>query len=173
MTGRRLIPLTSRLSGLLHLIGVYAGIPALILIIGTDVVLRYVVNRPLRWGNEVSALIQLAVLVGSLTLCTEQRGHVRMDALYVRSGPRLRRATDALANLCGFVFAACLTYQCFASTVEMYRFNQGAEMIDLPYWPFALFMGLCAALLALRFALEICGCADPAGATAPPFAESR
>jgi len=169
--GRSLIHLTGRLSGFLHLVGVYAGIPSLILIVGTDVVLRYVVNRPLRWGNEVSALIQLTVLVGSLILCTEQRGHVRMDALYVRFGPHLRRATDVLANLCGLAFAAFLTYQGFASAFEMYRFNQGAEMIDLPYWPFAFFMGLCALLLVLRFLLEVCGCADHADATASPVAE--
>ena len=170
--GSILVRLTSRLSGVLHLLGVYAGIPALILLISTDVFLRYVANKPLRWGNEVSALIQLAVLVGSLNLCTEQRGHVRMDALYVRFGPRLRRATDILANLCGLVFAAFFTYQSFASTVEMYRFNQGAEMIDLPYWPFALFMGLCGLLLAVRFILEVCGCVTYAAATARPVGES-
>jgi TRAP-type C4-dicarboxylate transport system permease small subunit len=165
--GVLLVRLTSRLSGLLHLIGVYVGIPALILIIGADVFLRYVVNRPLRWGNEVSALIQLAVLVGSLTLCTEQHGHVRMDALYVRFGPRLQRATDIVANICGLVFAAFFTYQSFASTLEMYRFNQGAEMINLPYWPFALFMGLCGVILTLRFALEVCGCVPAVDGHAP------
>jgi TRAP-type C4-dicarboxylate transport system permease small subunit len=164
--GHRLVRLTSRLSGVLHLVGVYAGIPALILIISADVFMRYVVNRPLRWGNEVSALIQLAVLVGSLNLCTEQRGHVRMDALYVRFGPRLKRITDVVANLCGFVFAAFFTYQSFASAVEMYRFNQGAEMIDIPYWPFALFMGLCGVILTIRFALEIFG-RVPDAAAAP------
>lgn len=170
--GVRLIRLTSRLSGLLHLIGVYVGIPALVLIIGTDVFLRYVVNRPLRWGNEVSALIQLAVLVGSLNLCTEQRGHVRMDALYVRFGPRLQRATDVLANSCGLVFAAFFTYQSFASTLEMYRFNQGAEMINLPYWPFALFMGFCGAILTMRFVLEVCGCAPAVVGSTPAVEES-
>ncbi len=166
-----LVRLTSRLSGLLHLVGVYVGIPALILIISADVFLRYVLNRPLRWGNEVSALIQLAVLVGSLNLCTEQRGHVRMDALYVRFGPRLKRVTDVVANLCGLVFAGFFTYQSFASVVEMYRFNQGAEMIDLPYWPFALFMGLCGAILTVRFALELFRCV-PDAATVAPVEES-
>jgi TRAP-type C4-dicarboxylate transport system permease small subunit len=167
-----LVRLTSRLSGFLHLIGVYAGIPALILIISTDVFLRYVVNRPLRWGDEVSALIQLAVLVGSLNICTEQRGHVRMDALYVRFGPVFRRATDGVANCCGFLFAAFFTFQSFASTLEMYRFNQGAEMIDLPYWPFALFMGLCGAILTLRFVLEIFGCVSDTAGAAPAVEES-
>jgi TRAP-type C4-dicarboxylate transport system permease small subunit len=167
-----LIRLTSRLSGVLHLLGVYVGIPLLSLLISADVFLRYVVNRPLRWGNEVSALIQLAVLVGSLNLCTEQRGHVRMDALYVRFGRRFKRLTDLVANLCGLVFAAFFTYQSFASVVEMYRFDQGAEMINLPYWPFALFMGLCGVILTMRFALEICGCVPDAAGTASAAEES-
>jgi len=170
--GALLVRCTSRLSGMLHLVGVYAGIPALILIITTDVVLRYLVNRPLRWGNEVSALIQLAVLVGSLNLCTEQRGHVRMDALYVRFGPRLKRLTDVVANLCGFVFGVFFTYQSFASTLEMYRFNQGAEMINLPYWPFALFMGLCGLILSVQFLLEIFGCVPDTPAVAAPVEEA-
>jgi len=170
--GDVLVRATSRLSGMLHLVGVYAGIPALILIISTDVVLRYFFNRPLRWGDEVSALIQLAVLVGSLNLCTEQRGHVRMDALYVRFGPRLKRATDVVANLCGGVFAAFFTYQSFASTLEMYRFNQGTETIDLPYWPFALFMGLCGLILTARFLLEIFGRVPETPAAPAPIEES-
>jgi TRAP-type C4-dicarboxylate transport system permease small subunit len=170
--GTLLVRLTSRLSGVLHLVGVYVGIPALILIISTDVFLRYVVNRPLRWGDEVSALIQLAVLIGSLNLCTEQRGHVRMDALYVRFGPRFRRATDVVANVCGFIFGAFFTYQSFASTFEMYRLNQGAEMINLPYWPFALFMALCGVILTLRFGLEICGCVPQSVGAAPAVEES-
>jgi len=162
-----LLRLTSRLSGVLHLLGVYVGIPLLGVLISADVFLRYVVNKPLRWGNEVSALIQLAVLIGSLNLCTEQRGHVRMDALYVRFGPRLKRLADLSANLCGLAFAVFFTYQSFASVVEMYRFDQGAEMIDLPYWPFALFMALCGVILTMRFALEICGCVPDAAGTAP------
>jgi len=170
--GNVLVRATSRLSGLLHLVGVYAGIPALILIISTDVILRYLLNKPLRWGNEVSALVQLAVLVGSLNLCTEQRGHVRMDALYVRFGPRLKRVTDIVANLCGGVFAAFFTYQSFASAVEMYRFNQGAEMINLPHWPFALFMGLCGLILTARFLLEIFGRVPDTPAAPAPIEEA-
>jgi TRAP-type C4-dicarboxylate transport system permease small subunit len=94
-----------------------------------------------------------------------------MDALYVRFSPRLKRVTDVVANLCGGVFAAFFTYQSFASTLEMYRLNQGAEMIDIPYWPLALFMGCCGVILTLRFALEVLGCV-PDGPTATPVEEA-
>ena len=98
---RQLLRIADVLSALLHAIGIYAGIPALALIIFCDVFLRYVFSRPLRWGDELSSLLLLVVLVGSLNLCTQQRGHVRMDSLYRRFGPRLRRAVDALTSLCG------------------------------------------------------------------------
>jgi TRAP-type C4-dicarboxylate transport system permease small subunit len=90
----------------------------------------------------------------------------------VRFSPRLKRVTDVVANLCGFVFAAFFTYQSFASTLEMYRFNQGAEMINLPYWPFALFMGLCGLILTVRFLLEIFGRVPDTPAVAAPIEEA-
>jgi hypothetical protein len=40
-------------------------------------------------------------------------------------------------------------------------------MIDLPYWPFALFMGLCGVILTVRFALELFGRVSDTAAPAP------
>jgi hypothetical protein len=54
----------------------------------------------------------------------------------------------------------------------MYRFNQGAEMINLPYWPFALFMGLCGLILTVRFLLEIFGRVPDTPAVAAPIEEA-
>ena len=48
-----------------------------------------------------------------------------------------------------------LTYQSFKSTFEMYRWNEGAEMIDIPYWPFVLFAGICGVILAVQFLIQM------------------
>lgn len=154
---RHLLRIADALSALLHGIGIYASIPVLTLIIFCDVFLRYVFNRPLRWGDELSSLLLLVVLVGSLNLCTQQRGHVRMDSLYRRFGPRLQRGVDAVTNLCGMVLAVLMTYQSVATALENYRWNQGAEMINVPYWPLSLFMAGCGLLLVLRFLFELLG----------------
>jgi TRAP-type C4-dicarboxylate transport system permease small subunit len=154
---RHLLRIADALSVLLHGIGIYASIPVLTLIIFCDVFLRYVFNKPLRWGDELSSLLLLVVLVGSLNLCTQQRGHVRMDSLYTRFGARLQRGVDTVTNLCGILFAAFLTYQSVVTALENYRWNQGAEMINIPYWPLSLFMAGCGLLLALRFLFELLG----------------
>ena len=62
-----------------------------------------------------------------------------------------------------------MTYQSAATAVENYRWNQGAEMLDVPYWPLSLFMAGCGLLLLLRFLFELLGI----GPVAAPPREGR
>lgn len=144
-----------KLSEGLHWAGVYISIPVLIVIVSIDVTLRYIFNSPLIWGGEVSALILLIVFFASLPHVTGIQGHIRMDILYRLMGPKVKCLTDAVTGLCGFIFALLLTYQSFKSTVEMYRWNEGAEMIDIPYWPFVLFAGICGLILTAQFIIQM------------------
>jgi len=150
-----LISLINRLARTIHRAGVYIGIPILVVILGIDVSLRYIFNAPLAWGSEVSALILSLVFFASLPQVTGSQGHIRMDMLYRLMGPAARRVTDAVSGLCGLIFAVLLTYQSFKSTGEMYRWNEGAEMIDIPYWPFVLLAGICGLILAAQFLIQM------------------
>lgn len=144
-----------KLSRGLHWAGVYVSIPILIVILGFDVTLRYIFNSPLIWGSEVSALILSIVFFASLPQVTGAQGHIRMDMLYRLMGPKMKGITDAATGLCGAIFAMLLAYQSFRSTVEMYRWKEGAEMIDIPYWPFVLFAGICGLILTAQFIIQI------------------
>ena len=150
-----LISPINRLSRAIHRAGVYLSIPVLVVILSIDVSLRYIFNSPLIWGSEVSALILSLVFFASLPHVTGSHGHIRMDMLYRLMGPGAKRVTDTVAGLCGLIFALLLTYQSFKSTVEMYRWNEGAEMIDVPYWPFVLFAGICGVILAAQFLIQM------------------
>lgn len=144
-----------KLSTTFHWIGVYIGIPVLIVILSIDVSLRYIFNSPLIWGSEVSALILSVVFFAGLPQVTQQHGHIRMDMLYRLMNPKIRGITDAVTGLCGAVFALLLTYQSLKSALEMYRWNEGAEMIDIPDWPFALLAGICGLILTAQFLIQI------------------
>ncbi|UCD78817.1 MAG: TRAP transporter small permease [Desulfobacterales bacterium] len=144
-------PLINRLARGLHRAGIYISIPLLVVILSIDVCLRYVFNSPLIWGGEVSALILSIVFFASLPHVTGIDGHIRMDMLYRLMGPAAKRLTDVVTGLCGFIFAVLLTYQSLKGTLEMYRWDQGAEMVDIPYWPFVLFAGICGLILTAQF----------------------
>ena len=152
------MPINSSINGFaraIHRAGVYISIPVLVVILSIDVSLRYIFNSPLIWGSEVSALILSLVFFASLPHVTGNHGHIRMDMLYRLMGSGAKRVTDAVAGLCGFIFALLLTYQSFKSTVEMYRWQEGAEMIDIPYWPFVMFAGICGVILAAQFLIQM------------------
>ena len=135
----------------LHYIGTLIGIPALIVLICIDVFLRYVLNAPLQWGAEVSALLLLIVFFATLPYCTRVDGHIRMELFYERFSPAFKRVSDFIAGLAGLIVSGMLAYQAFMSAQEMVHYEETAEMIELPYWPFAVFMGICGIGLTLQF----------------------
>ena len=145
----------NKLSKGLHWAGVYIGIPVLIAILCIDVFLRYIFNSPLIWGSEVSALMLSVIFFASLPQVTGMQGHIRMDMLYRLMSPGIKNFADIMSGLCGTIFALLLVYQSFKSTVEMYRWKEGAEMIDIPYWPFVLFAGICGLILTAQFFLQM------------------
>ena len=146
---------------LLHWSGMFFGIPALMVLVGTDVLLRYRFNAPLPWGNEVGSLLLLIVFLASLPHTTRTGGHIRMDLFYGRLSGAARRGADALTGVCGLVFAGFLGYQAFATASRMRRLDDGAYLIDIPFWPFAVFMGLCGTFLAIQFAIQIVNALRP------------
>ena len=139
----------------LHWAGVYVSIPVLIVILSIDVSLRYIFNSPLIWGSEVSALILSIVFFAGLPQVTGMQGHIRMDMLYRLMGPKMKGVTDVATGLCGAIFALLLVYQSFKSTIEMYHWKEGAEMIDIPYWPFVMFAGICGLILTAQFLIQM------------------
>lgn len=138
-----------------HSTGVYLTLPGLIILLTIDVLLRYIFAAPLLWGSEVSALILFLVFFAGLPQVTDTNSHIRMDMLYRLMGKKLKAVADVMTGLCGTLFAALLTYQSFRSCYEMYQWQEGAEMIELPYWPFVLCAGMCGLLLTIQFIAQI------------------
>lgn len=147
--------ITDVLSKSLHWVGVYISLPVLVIILSIDVSLRYIFNAPLQWGSEVSALILLIVFFASFPQVTRAHGHIRMDMLYRRMRPPAKRMTDALTGASGLIFSLLLTGQSLKSSIEMYRWQERAEMIPIPYWPFVAFAGLCGLIVGVQFAVQI------------------
>lgn len=142
----------ARLARAFHAVGVLLCMPALVALVSVDVVLRYVFNAPLAWGNEIGALLLLLVFLASLPWCTHAGQHIRMELVYRRLGRGGRRLADILSGLTGGAVSAMLAWRAAQAAIEMFRYGEGAEFVRLPYWPFAVFMALVGAILVLEFA---------------------
>ena len=68
---------------------------------------------------------------------------MRTESLYEKYPPRLRALTDAVGALCGAAFMGVVAWWQFHELPGMIARDEGAEFIDVPYWPISFFVALC------------------------------
>lgn len=124
-------------------IAAFVFLPLIVAVIAVDVVGRYFFSHPFQWSQEVATLALLVLFVAAIPFTTASNGHVRTETLYERYSPRGRALTDALGALCGAVLMGVVGYWQLRELPGMMARDEGAEFINLPYWPISLFVALC------------------------------
>jgi TRAP-type C4-dicarboxylate transport system permease small subunit len=124
-------------------IAAFVFLPLIVGVIAVDVVGRYFFSHPFQWSQEIATLGLLLLFVAAIPFTTASNGHVRTESLYEKYAPRTRALTDAVGALCGAVFMGVVAYWQFHELPGMMARDEGAEFIDIPYWPISLFVALC------------------------------
>jgi TRAP-type C4-dicarboxylate transport system permease small subunit len=124
-------------------IAAFVFLPLIVGVIAVDVVGRYFFSHPFQWSQEIATLGLLLLFVAAIPFTTASNGHVRTESLYEKYSPRTRALTDAVGALCGAVFMGIVAYWQFRELPGMVARGEGAEFIDIPYWPISLFVALC------------------------------
>lgn len=125
------------------------------LMIGLDVILRMAIGQPIRGAHDVVGLSLLMLFLLGLPHSWRGGHHVRMDMLY-RAMPRAAgRLVDIFAGLAAFIFAAMLAYQAFSYVPTLITRNAGSMLLSVPYWPFAIAIGVSAILFAIAVLMDL------------------
>jgi len=122
-----------------------------------DVVARYVFNRPLRGGFEITELLLLVLIFAGLPLVSHADEHVTMDFIDRTLGSRgrlwLRRAVHVL---CAAIFLL-LTWLVWLKADRIWEYRDATDVLRILYGPFVYFMAVMiglAGLIHLYKALE-------------------
>jgi TRAP-type C4-dicarboxylate transport system permease small subunit len=126
------------------------AILALALIGTSDVLSTRILNQSIPGIIKLSeAGLMLALFLG-LALAGRNRGHIQIDILVTRLGPRARRFCDATGPLFTAVFFAVWTWQMWYMTAKSWSIREIATgLLPYPLYPikFILFLGLLIATL--------------------------
>jgi C4-dicarboxylate transporter, DctQ subunit len=90
-------------------------------IVGADITLRYLFNRPLGWVKEISEyiLVGLAFLVAAWILKDE--AHVRMDLLLNKVGPRTQAMMNIITSGISTITVFIITWVSLRVIVEFHQ----------------------------------------------------
>jgi TRAP-type mannitol/chloroaromatic compound transport system permease small subunit len=122
-----------------------------ILIMGYEVVARYVFNRPTLWVHELSTMFfgTFVIVGGAQTLLNG--GHVKMDVIYSRFSPRVKAIIDLITFPVFLAFVLVLVIkggQAAWRSVSM--LEHASSQWAPPFYPFRLMLPLGALLVMLQ-----------------------
>src|SRR5690606_35366943 len=111
-----------------------------------DVVARYLFNRPIRGGFEVTELLLLVLIFAGLPLVSHADEHVTMDFIDRLLVGRARRWLNAIVNAVVAAIFAFMAWQMVIRAGRTSSYGDATDVLRIPYGPFVYFM---AATLAL------------------------
>jgi TRAP-type C4-dicarboxylate transport system permease small subunit len=113
-----------------------------------DVVLRYIFNRPLRGGFEITELLLLVLIFGGLPLVSHADEHVTMDLidrLLGRGRDLWQRAIQVVSAAVMFLLA----WLVWLKADRIWAYRDATDVLRIVYGPFVYFMAVMIAVAGL------------------------
>jgi TRAP-type C4-dicarboxylate transport system permease small subunit len=144
-----------RIPELLRDVAAFFFLPIIVVVISVDVVGRYFFSHPFQWSQEVATLALFLLFIAAIPFTTAADGHVRTETMYENYSERQRHIADAIASLCGAIFMGVIAIWQIRELPGLYKRGEGAEFINIPYWPISLFVALCMLFGMLQLLLRL------------------
>ena len=121
----------------------------LMLLTFVDVVGRYLLNRPLRGGFELTELLLLVLIFAGLPLVSRADEHVTMDFVDRLLGARAKQAlVRAVHGLCAAIMFL-LTWLMWLKADRIWAYRDATDVLRIAYGPFVYFMAVMIAFTGL------------------------
>lgn len=119
-----------------------------------DVIARAVWNKPVPGTFELSEyLLAVAILLGA-AYTQQVRGHVGVDFVTKRLGPRMKALSSCLCNLGCLVIVGLLAWQGYLRAVQE---TTVSDMLRIPQAPFRFLVFVAGVNLFAEFVLDLIG----------------
>jgi len=114
-----------------------------------DVVARYVFNRPLRGGFEITELLLLVLIFAGLPLVSHADEHVTMDFIDRLVGERTRKRLERVVHAVVAALMFFMTWQVWIKAGRISSYGDATDVLRILYGPFVYFMAAMIALAGL------------------------
>ena len=128
-----------------------AGLAVLVIVvlITYDVLMRYFLNEPQLFVDELASFLQILVIFGGLAYTFRTGGHVRVDLLTSRLSGRVRARLRATSLALSLLFLIIVIWTTTQSAVTAYRYGRVSTVMLYPLWLPMLVIPLGLALLGV------------------------
>lgn len=128
-----------------------ALLAGMVVLIGLQVFMRYVMHASLSWSEELARYLFIWATYIGVSYGVRQRAHIRVTAGISWLGLRARLGVDVLTHLIFAAFAVIVIWQGWIMTAKITRFGQTSSSLGVPMgWVYAApIVGFALVLLRL------------------------
>lgn len=121
----------------------------MMLITAVDVGGRYLLNKPLPGGFELTELMLATLIYCALPLVSKQREHIVIDTFDFMMSPMIKRGFDIFADVVCSITLCGIGYLIFRRAVRVAEYGDTTNVLKLPLAPIAYVMAFMIVLAAL------------------------
>jgi TRAP-type C4-dicarboxylate transport system permease small subunit len=132
-----------------------SALAVLIIVTFGAVVMRYFINRPIIWGEEVQLFCIVFVVFFGAGAGFRTGSHVAIDFLVDRFPPGLRKIVELVIYIVSILILVYFSVQSASFVAQMYRTRRVSEILDIPYFiTYAAFPAGCG-LMIVNYTLSV------------------
>jgi len=135
-------------------IGASSILMAMMVLTFADVVGRYVFNRPIRGGFEITELLLLVLIFAGLPLVSHAGEHVTLDFIDRLLGPRAQRFLDRAVQVLVAALMFFGAWQVWIKAGRISAYGDATDVLRILYGPFVYFSAAMVALSGLIHAYK-------------------
>ena len=124
----KMTPIFDRTVGLLALLGCLSLV-FIMLIVNAEVVMRYLLNRPILWATQITEYGLLWLTFLGTAWLLRKEGHVKMDIVLSQLNPKTQSVLNIITSIIGAV--ACLTLAWYGTQITWQYFQEGRRELSI------------------------------------------
>ncbi len=121
----------------------------MMMITAVDVIGRYLFNKPLAGGFELTEMMLAALIYCGLPLVSKRREHIVIDTFDTFMSSNVKRVLDIAADVVCFLTLSGIGYLIFRRAVRVADYGDTTNVLKLPLAPVAYAMGTMIVIAAL------------------------
>ena len=124
----RLLQTANHLDRIVEVVGriaAWSGL-ALVLVMATDVLLRYALNTGSVALQELEWHLMSPLTLLCIGYTVQQEGHVRVDIIYARFPASVRQVIDLFTTVCVLALSLIIVYLSWRYVMQSYRIGEGS-----------------------------------------------
>ena len=126
--------LVGKISRAVSLIGL-AGLLALAFATVLDVLLRWLMSKPITGVRDLSSLFVAVVIAASFPICIAEQKNITIRFLGTALGPFFQKVLDLFGNIVTLVILTLMSWQLWFYAAELARSHETTWVLGLPVSP--------------------------------------